>query len=477
MTRLRSGLLARLLACAAWTTLLTGAPGPAAALDEAGRLWLVAERAFDDKLHAVSGASLERLLQRYPADPRVPEATLLLGKVRLAQGAYEPALAAFRQAQTLTPPPGKPEEARFWEAETLFRMGRFEPARAAYDALIAANAASPFAPDALYGLAWSQLELKRRDAAIAAFRQLLDAFPEHVTAPSASYHLARALVEGKRHEEAIALLRPFPQKYRESKLVPDARYLLGVASLGAGQASEGIAELRGFITAYPGHELANQARRTIVDRLVKDGRKDDLAQEYRTLMAQSPATAEGVYDAGFIATRLGRPRDAEAAWATLRKDFPDHPLAARASYDLAQGAFGRGNFKDAANLARSAVKSPDEAVRAQAQLLVGESELKLKRPAPAHQAFQAAAETAGGQDPAVRFRALAGSGLALEELGKLADSLRYYDQVATDAPDKELRAWAKARRTAVAAQLKPVATKPAPGSKPAKPGETKSGKP
>lgn len=475
MTRSRSGLLARLLACAAWTTLLAGAPGPAAALDEAGRLWLVGERAFEDKLHAVSRASLERLIQRYPADAKIPEATLLLGKVRLAQGGYEPALAAFRQAQALTPPPGKPEEARFWEAETLFRMGRYEPARAVYDALIATNAASPFAPDALYGLAWCQLELKRRDAAISAFRQLLGAFPEHATAPSATYYLARALVEGKRNEEAIGLLRPFAERYRDSKLVPDARYLLGVASLGVGNSSEGIAELRAFVTAYPGHELANQARRTMVDRLVKEGRKDDLAQEYKTLMAQTPLTAEGVYDAGFIAARLGRTRDAETAWTALRKDFPDHPLAARASYDLAQGAFGRGNFKDAAALARGAVKSDDDATRAQAQLLLGESELKLKRPGPAHQAFQAAVEAAGAQDLGTRFRALAGSGLALEELGKLADSLRYYDQVAADAPDKELRAWAKSRRTAVAAQLKPVATKPVP--KPAKPGETKSGKP
>ena len=199
--------------------------------------------------------------------------------------------------------------------------------------------------------AWCQLELKRRDAAIAAFRQLLAAFPDHVTAPSATYHLARALVEGKRNEEAIALLRPFPERYRDSKLVPDARYLLGVASLGAGQTNEGVAELRAFVDAYPSHELANQARRTIVDRLVKEGRKDDLAEEYKTLMAQSPRTAESVYDAGFLATRLGRPRDAESAWATLRKEFPDHPLAARASYDLAQGAFGRGNFKDAAALA------------------------------------------------------------------------------------------------------------------------------
>ena len=75
MTRSRSGLLARLLACAAWTTLLAGAPGPAAALDEAGRLWLVGERAFEDKLHAVSRASLERLIQRIQTYPDVWFAT------------------------------------------------------------------------------------------------------------------------------------------------------------------------------------------------------------------------------------------------------------------------------------------------------------------------------------------------------------------------------------------------------------------
>jgi len=86
----RTGLLARLLACAAWTTLLAGAPGPAAALDEASRLWLVGERAFEDKLYAVSHASLERLIQRYPADAKIPEATLLLGKVRLAEAATSP---------------------------------------------------------------------------------------------------------------------------------------------------------------------------------------------------------------------------------------------------------------------------------------------------------------------------------------------------------------------------------------------------
>jgi TolA-binding protein len=461
MTRSPSGPLALLVAGAA-SALLLGAPGATEALDEAGRLWLVGQRAFEDRLHGVARVSLERLVERYPSDSRFGDATLLLGKVRFAEGSFEPALAAFRQARSLTPPPGEPEEARFWEAETLFRMGRFDAARGAYDALIAANAASRFAPDALYGLAWSELELKHREAAINAFRQLVSAFPEHSSVAPATYYLARTLVEDKRYDEAIALLRGYPERYPKSKLAPDALYLQGFARISSGDRSEGIGDLRVFIANYPQHELANQARRVIVDRLLKDGRKDELAEEYKTLMAQSPHTPDGAYDAGFIATRLGRPRDAEVAWTALRKEFPDHPLAARASLELAQGAFGRGSFKDAAALARGAVKSDDATVRAQAQLLIGESELKQKRAGPALQAFQAAAEAAGSGEPAVRYRALAGAGLVLEDQGKLAEAMKYYDQVAADCPDKELRAWAKTRKTAVAAEMKPAPAKPAP---------------
>ena len=470
MTRSPSGPLALLLTGAASALLLLGAPGRAAALDEPGRLWLVGERAFDDRLNAVARVSLERLVERYPTDRRAGEATLILGKIRFGEGQFEPALAAFKQARALDPPPGQPDEARFWEAETLFRLGRYEAARQAYDRIVAANAASRYAPDALYGLAWSELELKRRDPAINAFRQLLSAFPEHATAGPATYYLARTLVDAKRYDEAVGLLRGYGERYPKSRLVPDALYLQGVARLSSGERTEGIGDLRAFIATYPQHELANQARRTIVERLLKDGGKSELAEEYKTLMAQSPHTPEGVYDAGFIATRLGRPRDAEIAWTALRKEFPDHPLAARASLEMGQAAFGRGAFKDAAALGRGASKSDDAAVRAPAQLLVGESELKQKRTGPALQAFKEAAEAAGSDDSAVRYRALAGAGLALEEQGKLSEAGRYYDQVASECPDKELRAWAKTRKSAVAAQLKPA---PAPTKPPAKPREAR----
>src|SRR4029450_2824686 len=139
-------------------------------------------------------------------------------------------------------------------------------------------------------------------------------------------------------------------------------------------------------TAYPNHEVAAQARRAVADALVKGGKKTDLAQEYRALISQSPRTAEGLYDAGVMASGLRRPRDAHQAWTLLRNEFPEHPLASRASLELAQAAFARNSYKEAATLARSATKASDDPTRAQGFLLTGESELRLKRYAPAHEA-------------------------------------------------------------------------------------------
>ncbi len=431
-------------------------------MDEADRLWTVGESAFQDGLYALSRRMLERLIERYPLDKRLGEATLLLGKARLSEGAFEPALQAFRKAQSVSPPPGRPEETRFWEAETLFRMKRYTEARNLYDKVVTAEPASPLAPDALYGLAWANLELKRREQAAEGFRRLLAAYPDNVAVAPATFYLARTLVELKRPDEAVTVLRAFPAKYPGHRLLPDARYLLGQALLAGGQTEDGVAELRAFVAVYPGHELAIPARRAVVDTYIKQGKKAELGEEYKKLMAQSPANADALYDAGVIAQRLGRGKDADAAWTRLRKEFPEHSLSARASLDLAQTAFGKNAFKDAAALARAASKSPEEPVRAEALVLLGESELKLRRYTAALQAFQAAVE-APGQEPALRFRALAGSGLAHEEQKQWAQAAKYYDEVAAKSPDKTLQTWAKQRLAAIQPRLKPAPEKkPAP---------------
>ena len=68
---------------------------PAAAIEEADRLWLVGERAFADGLYPAARRALERFVAQYSKDSRLPEAVLLLGKARLQTGdAAAPAAAS-----------------------------------------------------------------------------------------------------------------------------------------------------------------------------------------------------------------------------------------------------------------------------------------------------------------------------------------------------------------------------------------------
>src|ERR1700687_594163 len=101
---------------------LLGWPGPALAVSEPERLWTVGDRAFQDGLFAQSRRMLERLLERYPSDSRAPDATLLLGKARLSLGQHEAALQTFRQARSISPVPGRPDEERFWVVDVLILM-------------------------------------------------------------------------------------------------------------------------------------------------------------------------------------------------------------------------------------------------------------------------------------------------------------------------------------------------------------------
>ncbi|MET0487133.1 MAG: tetratricopeptide repeat protein [Candidatus Rokuibacteriota bacterium] len=447
---------------------------PVSALEEADRLFMVGEQALAVRFFPVAKRTLDRFVTQYPKDPRAPRAMLLLGQARLALNEPQPALEAFQKAQTFLSTPAELLEVKFWEAEALFRLKRYTEARAAYDAVVRADAASPLAPEALYGYGFSELELKRPEPAITAFRDFISTWPEHALAPAVTLQLARAYVELKRVNDALPLLAGFASKYPNSKMAPDAQFLLGYMKVTTGDPRGGIVDLRAFLASNPNHEQAPTARRLVGQALGKYGDREDLAEAYKSLMEQDPPTAEALSDAAAIAGRLNRTKDQEEAWKKLRAQFPDHALTRRMSLDRAATAFKQKNWKDAAALAQPATQSDDDSVRAEAWLLLGEAELKQRRFPQAVKAF----ETVGGisdVDTGVRFRALAGLGLAREEQKEWKAALTAYEAVASRSPDSTLRDWARERATAMKNQLPksgtPTPTPPQKRSEPAKPAD------
>lgn len=437
---------------------------PAFAIEEPERLWFVGERAFADGLYPLARRTLERLAERYPRDERVGPALLLLGKSRVALGEFEPALEAFRRAQKIQPRPGHPVEARFWEGEVLFQLKRYFEARAAYDEVLRTDMTAPFAADALYGYGWTELEAGRPEPAATALRDLLQAFPKHPQAAAAAYNLGRILVELKRPGEAVPVLADYATTYPDSKHKVDALYLLGVARIASGDTRTGAADLRAFIAANPGHAGVAEARRQVRRAVVESGDKTELAETYAALMSETPPTVEGLADAATIAGKLGRRSDQDAAVKKLVAQFPSDPFAQKAAFDRAQAAFKRKDWQEAASWADAAARSEEDAVRVEALLIAGESDLKLKRYAAAAKAFETVG-TIKAADPAVRFRALAGLGLAREEQKDFRAALNAYDAVAKRSPDPGLREWARDHADAIRARLKP-APSPSPSAKP-----------
>ena len=450
-------------------------PAPVVALEEADRLYLVGEQGVNDGLHALAARVLERFIADYPTDQRVPTATLLLGRAWLGVGLHQRALEVFRKAQQMSPPPGRPQEARFWEAEALFRLKRYTDARTIFDDIVKTDAASPLAPDAMYGLAWTELEVRRPDAAVKAFRDLLSTWPDDKLAPAATLALSRTLIDLKRPAEALPLLADFGTKYPNSPQRPDAQYLLGLARLRGGDPKNGLSDLKAFLEANPKHELAGSARRLLNETSARGGDKDDLQATYQARIAESPATPDGLYEAATIAGRLGRAKDQEALWRRIRTTFPEHAMGRRASLDLANLSFKRKEWKEASTFARSAAQSDEDFVRAEALLLAGESDLKLKRYQEAVKAFEGV-KSVEGVDAAVRYRALAGQGLAHEELKEWKPALTAYEAVASKSPDPALRDWAQERVKAVKTKI-PGAPAEKPGTKTDKPSNAKPSPP
>lgn len=448
------------------------AVAPVSALEEADRLFMVGERALADRFYPVARRSLERFVSQFPKDPRAPRALLMLGKARLALNDSQSALEAFARAQTSLTAPPEVLEAKFWQAEALFRLKRFSEARTTYDEVVRNDAASPLAPEALYGLAWSELELKHPEPAVTALRDFLTTWPEHTLAAAATFQLARALVEAKRIPEALPLLSAFPGKYPNSKLIPDAQFLLGWAKVNNGDTRGGVADLRAFLKSYPSHEQAPEAQRLVGQTLAKSGSREEMLESYKTLMEQNPPTAQGLGEAFEIATRLSRPKDAEASWRKLRSQFPEHTVTRRLALNQASAAFKQKNWKDASALGAIAAQSEEDAVRADAWLMVGESELKLRRFPQAIKAFEAVGAI-NDVEAGARCRALAGLGLAREEQKEWKAALTAYEAVGACRPDASLRDWARERVTAMRAQLKtgPGVTAPPKRSEPDKPGK------
>ena len=276
---------------------------------------------------------------------------------------YAEALAEFEAAETFPLTLATPGEPIYWQGEALFRLGRREEARERYARFLALKPGSPYVPEALYARGLAELETGRADGAIDTFRDFLRDYPNHPRAPTAAYSAARELIRAKRWDDALALLdavrdplsrEPVPRgDAATSSASPSSRPAVPRA---CGRSSSSSPRRRTS-------DLVPAARVLVAEAQAKAGRLREALEQYQALVRTAPTDArvpQALYRIGDLSLRLGRPTDAEAAWTTLRRDFPKDDQAGPAGLALADLYVKRKQWEPALQMAQAVADGKGE---------------------------------------------------------------------------------------------------------------------
>jgi tetratricopeptide (TPR) repeat protein len=131
------------------------------------------------------------------------------------------------------------------------------------------------------------------------------------------------------------------------------------------------------------------ARVLAAEAQAKAGRPREALEQYQALVRAATTHAlapQALYRIGELSLRLNRPADAEAAWTTLRRDFPQNALVGPSGLATARLHEQRKQWEPALQVAQSVADLKGEE-RSAALLVVGQSALQLRRNAEAAQAY------------------------------------------------------------------------------------------
>ncbi len=275
-----------------------------------------------------------KLIERYPDNPRNPEALYQLSRAHESVGQREEALVVLDKLVKEYPNSGRLDEVQFRRGETLYVDQRYREAEAAYRSVIRFGEKSSFYDQALYKGGWSLFKQSRYEEAVDLFSAVLDRRVVNAEIPLDG--LSR--VERERIDDTL----------RVSAL--SFSYRQGARSVSDYFAKRGEQPYEYLIY------------RTLGDQYLEKERYSDAAATYQTFSDQRPLHRE--------APRL----QLKVITAYQKGDFPERVLDAKrqfvSRYGMDQPYWGRFKRQDAPDVVAQVKAQVDELSRyfhAQAQ--------------------------------------------------------------------------------------------------------------
>lgn len=414
-----------------------------------------------------------RLVNTYPKHRLAPDALYALGVAQEEAGQAEAAGKTYDAFLERNPQHALATEVGMRRGETLFSLGQFAPASKRF-ADAAATAGFALADYALLRQADSLAQMQQYSEAAAIYSTMLERYPNSAHAAraklaggkchylagnnaearrllgdlatsggepgaEAAHWTARLLIkEGRaadalplvekalpqagsfaaqllmdqadatyeiveRRPEAIGLYASLAAAHPADPLAPQALYMAGYVALEAGRYAEAKNHADRFLAAHAGHELAADV--------------GHVAAESRLL--------------------LGEHVEAETRFAELLKKYPEHPDAPLWTIRRALAAqLQKKHSEVASSLAAALPQFKEPAMLAEAQYLIGSSQIELQQYEPAVRALEASLAADAKWRQAAETRLALAS--AYRQLNNLAKAREQITRLVSESPESPL---------------------------------------
>ncbi|MHB9024621.1 MAG: tetratricopeptide repeat protein [Armatimonadota bacterium] len=351
-------------------------PAFSAAPTVADKAFAKAKQLYDTGSDALAVTELQAFVTAYPTDPRIADASFMLGNLFQREHDTDKALAAYSRVIAKATQPEQTE----LRARTHFQMGDcylslkdYEKAQRSYGwSLQLAKPGSDLAVRTQYWQAECLYQLSRLDEALKQYRGVIDTSPTHVYAAWSYYSTGVIKLQQNEYTPAIEVLEKVRAQYKESEVIGEATLILGfaysrrAASTGNVDAKKAdytkaaamFAEVRSNAKATP---TAKEQAVLSLAQIAFDQKEYAKAEAFyagalETLPAGSDQALEARLCRGHALFNQGKYRDAAGEYDKVAHG-KSVELAAQASYWL-----GNSWFKEAT--ASKDVKAYQEAITA-----------------------------------------------------------------------------------------------------------------
>lgn len=439
--------------------------GPEPSGPAARYLYAICLRATGDRLRAA--AAFQQVADRFPDSPLRDPALLAKADVFLEAGDHRSAAEAFTRVAGRVNTPAIRAEAELRAAGARFLTGEPDSALAQLRTLIAAHDGADIAARAQFLVGEVLVSIGRTEEAIVEYNRVLTRYFQHSVAASAQYRVARCLDALGRHGDATGSYQAVVRGYPLEPEAPAAAYLAGVGLLAQDRPAAAAPYFQLVLDRYaarrddagtvvfakPEHgELVDAALCLLFHAYHRIGNLGQVSGTAHALLEKLPPSRSLwrahalLFDADALASQ-GRMDEARGVTETLSREWPDHPVGARAARLLAwiHSHEGRDSLAIAIEerlLARTGPEGDTETVRA-ALLDIAHERFNQKRYLDAAAAYEDFLRRFPG-DPrrlAARYQA----GLCYLRLDRAGDALDRWEALVADsaaAPMAE-RAWAR----------------------------------